>query len=150
MLRLLTAVLLLLTGLAKILSAFGHDFVLQVGDPVLGVSYRVLFLCVGSIEIAVGSFCLFSGREGIKAGLVAWLATTFLLYRLAHIQLGNVEPCKCLGSLTGALGISPDAADQLMKYVLGYLLVWSYGTFIMKMKRGGITDEPPNSLPANQ
>jgi hypothetical protein len=37
------------------------------------------------------------------------------------------RPCGCLGNLTDALHISPVLADDIMKVVLAYLFISSYG-----------------------
>lgn len=121
-----SAVILLLTAAAKFASSFGHDKILLEYDPVLGFQFRTLFWLVASVESGVAVTCFRSGRTWLSTGLVAWLATSFVAYRLAMWKIGYHKPCGCLGNLTGALHISPEAADTIMKVILAYLLVGSY------------------------
>jgi len=84
---------------------------------------------VGGIELVVALVCLVSRRTlAIKAGLIAWLATSFLIYRLGLVWVVYQKPCSCLGNLTDALHISPQIADTAMKIILAYLLIGSYAT----------------------
>lgn len=118
-------VVLLVTGGAKIVSALGQAGILDWYDPVLGISFRLVFWLVGGTEIGVGAVCPLSRRAELGAGLVLWLAIGFVVYRLGLWVVGYQEPCSCLGSLSPALGISAEAADRAMRIVLGYLLAGS-------------------------
>jgi len=40
------------------------------------------------------------------------------------------RPCLCLGNLTTAIHVSPHTADNVMKGVLAYLLIGSYGILL--------------------
>jgi len=122
--------LLLITALAKLVSANGSVRILQASDPVLFLSFRHVFFVVGSIELVVAFVCFFSNHMGLQAGLVAWLATSFLLYRFGLLLVGYQKPCSCagLGNLTDALHISPQTIDIAMKIILAYLLLGSYAT----------------------
>jgi Methylamine utilisation protein MauE len=130
-------VLLLVTGVAKLISGFGDTRALAAPDPLLSLPYRFLFWGVGILEVIVAAVCFFAGRTPLKAGLVAWLATNFLVYRVGQAAVGYDGPCACLGSLTAALHISPHAADNAMRVVLAYLLVGSYTAlfWLWKQKR---------------
>lgn len=116
-------VLLLLTGLAKLWSAMGEARVLGVRDPLFGLTFEQLMLGVGLVEVVVAWVCLVGRRERLSLVLVGWLSGNFALYRLGLWWLGWKGPCGCLGHVTDALGVSPTAADLVMKIVLGYLLV---------------------------
>jgi Methylamine utilisation protein MauE len=121
-------ILLLLTGSAKFVSAFGAARILQEPDPVFSISFRLLFWDIGGIEVAVALVCLCSKRTWLSAGLVAWLATSFVVYRIGLVVVGYHRTCSCMGNLTDALHISPQTADKAMKIILAYLLVGSYAT----------------------
>lgn len=58
--------------------------------------------------------------------LVAWISTDFVAYRLGLCWLGWHRPCSCLGYITDALRISPQAAENIMNVVLAYLFFGSY------------------------
>ena len=117
---------MLLTGIAKIVGAVGSARILQTPDPVLYMSFRKVFLMVGGLEVFVAFICFWSKHLALKAGLVAWLVTNFLLYRLALLLTNYHKPCSCMGNLTDALHISPQTADTAMKIILAYLLIGSY------------------------
>jgi hypothetical protein len=121
-------VILAATGAAKIFSAITGGDVLQAFDPVFGISLRRLFVVVGGIEIVVALVCLLGQRTGFQAGLLLWLAVSFVVYRLGLLLLGNPKFCGCLGTLTGALHISPQVADFAMKVISVYLLLGSCAT----------------------
>ena len=124
----LATVILLFTGAAKFISSTGHGKILLAIDPLTGFQFGDLFRIVGSIEVVIALVCIFSKRTWLPAGLVAWLATSFLAYRIGLVVVGYHKPCSCLGNLTDALHILPQTADTAMKIILGYLLIGSYAT----------------------
>jgi hypothetical protein len=87
-----------------------------------------VFLVVGVLELVVALTCLVGDRLRLQAWLVAWLASSFVIYRVALFLSAYRGPCHCLGNLTDALHISPQTADTAMKIILAYLLIGSYGT----------------------
>ena len=121
-------VLLLGTALAKFVSATGSARILQSPDPLFSIPFRSLFWGVGSIEAVIGLVCFFGRRLAMQAGLVAWLGTNFVVYRLGLLWVGYHRPCPCLGNLTDAIHIPPATANAGMKVILAYLLIGSYGT----------------------
>jgi hypothetical protein len=131
------AIVLLLTAIAKFISSAGHVKILLRFDPLTEFQFRNLFRIAGSIEIAVALACIFSKRAWLSAGLVAWLSTSFLAYRIGLVLLGWHRPCSCLGNLTDALHIPPQTADTAMKIILAYLLIGSYTTlfWLWRQKR---------------
>ena len=129
-------VVLVITGIAKVLSAFGNSKFLAVVDPTFGVTFGKLMLAVGVAEIVIALVCFFSKRQTLALGLVAWLSTSFVIYRLGLLWMGWKKPCSCLGNLTDALHIPPQVADNIMKVVLAYLLIGSYGLLFWQWKRG--------------
>lgn len=121
-------VILVITAVAKCVSSFEQEKILLERDPIVGFQFRTLFLLLGAIESAVAVVCFRSRRMWLSAGLIAWLATSFLAYRLALLKIGYHKPCSCLGNLTDALHLSPYAVDTAMKAILAYLLIGSYAT----------------------
>jgi hypothetical protein len=119
-------IILLLTGLAKLISSFGNARILGLSDPVLNVSFRSEMLIVGIVELVVASVCVFTKLRKISVFLIAWLSTGFLLYRLGLWLIGWNQPCPCMGNLTDILRITPQIADLIMKSILVYLLAGSY------------------------
>lgn len=121
-------VLLLLTGVAKLVSSFGSGGILHTRDPVLGLSFQNLFIIAGCTEVMAASLCFFCKNAFLAAAVVAWLSTSILVYRVGVVWVGYHTPCRCLGTLTDALHIAPQMADILMRIILVYLLIGSYGT----------------------
>jgi hypothetical protein len=139
------ASVLLLTAVAKFISSAGSARILLEHDPVTDFQFNNLFRVVGSIEIAVALACIFSKRIWLPAGLLAWLATAFVAYRLGLVWLGYQRPCHCLGNLTDALHIPPQTADTAMKIILAYLLIGSYATlFWLWRQKRQIPPVPPS------
>jgi len=119
-------ILLTLTALAKLASAFGTAAILHRYDPILRLPYQWVFCLAAAMELAVAGICFSRKNLQVKAGAVAWLATLFLLYRLGLRWANYPALCKCLGNLTDALHISPEVAGGIAKVILAYLLVGSY------------------------
>jgi len=67
------AVVLVITGAAKVWTAFAPTKVLAVADPITGVSFGHLLLAVGVVELVIASICLFAKSQTLKLGLIAWL-----------------------------------------------------------------------------
>ncbi len=93
-------------------------------------------LGIGVAEIVIALICFFSKRQTLALGLVAWISTSFVVYRLGLWWMDWHRPCSCLGNLTDALQISPQVADNIMKVVLVYLLVGSYGLLLLEWQQG--------------
>ena len=125
-----SAILVLLVGIAKIISGLGDAKVLGLPDPIFGVSFRHLFCFVGSIECFIGLNCFRKLNMYVKAFSLAWLATCYAVYRIGLAWVGYFKPCNCLGTLTDVLQISPETADNLMKCMFAYLLIGSYLSLI--------------------
>jgi len=98
-------VILAFTGIAKAWSAFGAARLLTVADPLTGITFGHLMLVVGMVEIVIALFCFFGKSQKVALGLVAWLATNFVVYRFGLWWVGYHKPCSCLGNLTDALHI---------------------------------------------
>lgn len=129
------SVILLVTGTAKILSAITGGQVLQTYDSVFGTPLRDLFWFVGAVEVCIAMICLFGERIDLQAGLVFWIGANFAIYRIGLLWVGGPQFCSCLGTLTGALRLSPAAADSAMKFALAYLLAGSATTLLWLWKR---------------
>jgi hypothetical protein len=105
-------------------------------------------LVVGLAEIVIALVCFFSKRQTLALWLVAWMSTNFLVYRIGLWWMDWHRPCSCLGSLTDALHLSPQVADNIMKVILAYLLAGSYGLLFWqwrinrKVRNGGAVVSP--------
>ena len=128
--------------MAKVWSAFGSVKLLVVPDPVAGIPFRWLLLAVGVLELVVAGLCFFTSKKRLATLLVAWLGTNFLVYRLGLWFIGWHHPCGCMGNLAGMLHLSDHAADNIMKIVLAYLLIGSYGILLWEW-RAALTARAP-------
>ena len=65
---------MLVTGLAKVASAFGNAKSLGVPDPVMGIPFRYFLPVVGIVELFVGVICLVGSRPKLCMGVVAMVS----------------------------------------------------------------------------
>jgi hypothetical protein len=119
------AAILIISGVAKMVSAGGSDRYLQANDPLLGIQFRSLFIIAGSVEIATALFCFFGKHLASKLMCIGCLSVNFMLYRIGLLMIGYKRPCYCLGNLTTAIHVSPYVADIVMRCALGYMMLGS-------------------------
>jgi hypothetical protein len=116
------AVLLLLTALAKGVSAFGSGRILANHDAIFWwFSNRDLLLAVAAVETLVAGLLLSKWPVSVKRGGLLWLCANFLLYRAGLWLTGAPAACKCLGDMAERLGVSDAQASGVMLGILGYL-----------------------------
>jgi hypothetical protein len=127
--------ILAVAGVAKVWTAFSHIKYLVVVDPITGFSYEKLMLLVGLFELVAAGFCLLNTVRRRALGLIAWLATCFLAYRVGYWWIGWRRPCGCMGSLSDALHIDLHTANTAMTIILAYLLIGSYGILFWLWKQ---------------
>lgn len=118
--------LLLVTAVAKVISGLGQARVLASSEPITGFPFRWVLLVVGGIELGIALVCFCSKNLPLQTALIAWLGTSFVVYRLGLLMVGYTGPCYCAGHLTDALQLSPQLVDRLMKGMLAFLLIGSY------------------------
>ena len=128
--------ILLITGLAKLFSTFGNQEILDLIDPIFGISFRHLMIFAGVLELIISLVCFLLPNRNTSVQLIAWLATNFLIYRLGLWLVGWRRPCPCLGSFADALHVSAKMADLLTKTVLFYLLMNSYAIILASYPKG--------------
>jgi len=134
-------VLLLITGVAKVITGFGSANVLALPDPIFKIQFRFVFWIVGGIEIVIAYICFLGKSQWFKIGIIAWLTTCFVFYRVGLHLVYYSKPCSCLGVMTEALGIQPELAASILKAVLCYLLIGSYGLLLFTCKSNKLTLE---------
>lgn len=140
-----SALLLFITGIAKIVSATGSARLLQYSDSILHMPFREIFWAVGAVEVGVALIMFFSNSFLLKYLILSWLSTNFLIYHIGLAWSGGWQKtCPCLGNLTEALHISPHIADSALKIIVTYLLVGSYSTlfWIWRQKRKAACSGP--------
>jgi hypothetical protein len=120
--------ILIIAGSGKIISAMGHVAILNRDDPVFSIQFGHLMVVVGLLELLIGSICFFCKWQVVGYVATAWLVTCILVYRIGLMWIGWHQPCQCLGNFADALHISSQTADTIMKIILAYLLIGSYGS----------------------
>jgi hypothetical protein len=123
-----------LTGIAKLMSVFGHAKLLAIDDPIVGIPFRYLMLLVGCIELILAFVCLYTKKNNLALACIAGLATAFAVYRLGLWWLGWEKSCACMGNLTDALTLPPKLVDSAMIATLLYLLIGSYSLLFISLK----------------
>jgi hypothetical protein len=131
------AFLLLVTGIAKIISIAGKAQILLYPDPIFGISFRLILGIAGAVELCIAFVCFCKMRPELPASLVAWLATSLFAYRFGLNWIHWERPCRCLGNLTDALHFSPETADLIMRVVLSYLFIGSYAILFLLWRQRG-------------
>lgn len=119
------AALLAISAAAKFVSSGGAVRLLDIANPIFGISNRAVLQGVGVLELSIALVCLSAVSQGIKTIMIASLAADFALYRLGLYLLHYTGPCNCLGDLTQRLGISQHTGDLMAKTIICYMAVGS-------------------------
>jgi hypothetical protein len=136
-------VLLGITGFAKLLSICAHARILTMPDPIFDVPFRQLMIVAGVVELLVFVCCWSRMAWKLKAFLVAWLSTIFIVYHLGLWIVHYRGMCPCLGTLTDALRVSPTFANVWLNGIIIYLACGSFGFLTLDgiastVKRNGL------------
>jgi len=141
-----SALILFSTGAIKVATAFGYSPWLTKHDPLFQfLSNRSLFLSVGGLELCVAAYLVLGRGIGAKLGMVLWLSSSFVLYRLGLIWSGVQEPCKCLGSLMDWLPLRQSLLDSGLMFSLIFLFGGSIALVAaqrLRQRRGDLAGVP--------
>jgi hypothetical protein len=134
-----TALLLLaVTALAKILAATAEARILGQPDPLLGlILMRQSMLLAAALEIVVVVLVWRAPTVLRRAGLLLWIGSVFLLYRIGLWWVGFEGSCRCLGNVGDVFGISAETADWIAKGILVYVLVGSAAILLWHPRHWG-------------
>ena len=120
-------VLVLVTsGVAKIVSSLGSAEVLAKADPIFGVANSRVYFWVGIAELGVAAAVAALRSINLRFALIAALSTDFLLYRVGLWWLGKSHPCPCFGNAASWTHLDARTVDSLTAYVLVWLIGSSY------------------------
>jgi len=108
-----TALLLLaVTALAKILAARAEARILGQPDPLLGlILMRQSMLLAAALGVVVVVLVYRAPNVLRRAGLLLWIGSVFLVYRIGLWWVGFEGSCRCLGNMGDVFGISAENAD---------------------------------------
>lgn len=118
-------VLLVLTASAKLLSLGSTAKILSFPDPVFHVQFRYLMAGAGAVELLVAGILFFGRSTRFKLQSTLWLASVFILYRLASLGHPPLSRCPCLGTLNITAFLSPEMTDWILKGMLAYFAAGS-------------------------
>jgi arabinogalactan endo-1,4-beta-galactosidase len=135
--------ILLVTGVAKIVSIFGVARILTANAPSLNISYSHLLVAVGIAEIIIAGVCFVPSLRSQSLLLLAAISTAFLGYRIYLWMNHWPGLCGCMGNLTGQLGIPMQTAQTMMEWILAYLLAGSYGSIFWLRAKDGLARALP-------
>ncbi len=113
----------LITGVAKIASAFGDSEILNRQDPVFSLQYRLFLLWVGSFELVLAMLVIYLRQTRSRLIAVSGVVISILAYRIAKWWVSAETPCACLGTIFDRLRIPPEAIDWISLALLAYLVV---------------------------
>ncbi|HXI70050.1 MAG TPA: hypothetical protein VNN22_06795 [Verrucomicrobiae bacterium] len=122
--------ILLAAAIARFLITAGSAQVLTAPDLLLGIPLRHALLVVGAMEFGVALVCLFGKQVGLQSGLLAWLATNFIVYRIGLFSMDCQPQATCIGSLTDPLHLAHGTTGFIIGLMPYYLLLGSYATMI--------------------
>lgn len=120
-----SALSLVLTACAKLISAFGKAPILDSPDVLFPIRTRLLICLVGTTEIVIAALLLSQIQSRAKIFVLLWLAFSFFLYKTGLFALHAPLPCPCLGTVTASLGIAPKTATIVTDVFLMYYLTGS-------------------------
>lgn len=98
--RIYCALVLLGSGLAKLVSLGGHSATLSQRDYLLYLTNTTIYAVAGTVEVVAVIAMAICSTNRTRAWIVLALAANFLGYRLAAIMAGAPAPCPCMGRAT--------------------------------------------------
>lgn len=130
---LVTAYLLLLAGLAKLLAFRSPAHFLETSDAVLGVKVRTLLLALAVCELSVAAFLTLSNKTSLKLLLTAYCGANFLAYHGALIWMKAPQPCSCLGNFTDWVPLAPRTLSVVL--LGGCVFMFASATVLLILRR---------------
>ncbi len=106
-----------LTGLLKLISAFGHAGILEVADPLFGIQTRSVLSTIGIIEIFIAITLRRLQNKRSALCLASWTWINFLLYRSFLIFTGTGATCPCLGTWVDWLGVRASVVNDTLMVI---------------------------------
>jgi hypothetical protein len=144
-----TSIIIIVAGvISKVAAVLQGDGFLVLKNTVFPFfSNRLVFLVAAGVEAVCVVLMILTRPVPIRAYVILWLASAFIVYRIGVQATGNGRPCGCLGYVGKALGVGDKDMDKAARFALGYMLVGSLGV-IVAGRRG--TCLRPQTETANQ
>jgi DNA-directed RNA polymerase subunit RPC12/RpoP len=118
--------MLLAVAVALFIGSRAEADIILPHDPIFMLSIRHFSWILGGICLVVALFTLAGQPTFLRAMVLAWLATSLAVYRLAILWDGGHGLGGYLGNFAGSFGISVGTAATLAQVTLGYLIFGSY------------------------
>lgn len=134
--------LLLVTAFVKMISAYQPAPYLNLRDPLFEfLTNRQVLAGAAVVELIIVILLLWIRTPSKKLALIAWLASTFFLYRIfvGWVKEPGFVPCPCLGNAAAWLRLSPVQLDWVTKGILVYLLLGSYSLLILHWRQMSVS-----------
>ncbi len=132
------AVLLVVTGAAKIFTAHGEADILSEIDPILMIPFRQLLLAAGIAEVMLALYLWIGNNIRRSGAVLLCVALQLAFYRLGLFLIGYRKPCHCLGEVTQWLGITDRTADSMMKLFLVAMILVGLAAMLAAGQKGGV------------
>ncbi len=110
----LTAGLLLLVGLAKLITLVSGLPLLHANDPVLNVSNKLLFSIAGGMELFTAFYIICGKSITAKSFLCMALIIGIASYRISWVAAGQPAVCPCLGAVNDLLHLSESWLNAIL------------------------------------
>jgi hypothetical protein len=143
------SLILLCLGIAKMLGviypADDQQAYLQLPNPIFQiVSNRVVLFGAAACEMCVGMYGLrFDKSPRSRAGLMLWIASATLMYKVSLVFVGYNGPCGCLVGLTRLIPLNPGRQRWIADIIIAATLVISISILASGfLLRNGITKLP--------
>lgn len=130
--------LLLVTAIAKMISAYRPAPHMYLRDPLFEfLTNRQVLAGAAVVELIIVILLLWVRSPRKKLALIAWLASTFFLYRIfvGWVREPGFVLCPCLGNAAAWLRLSPAQLDWVTKGILVYLLLGSYSLLALHWRQ---------------
>lgn len=128
--------LLLFTGFAKLISAFGGSELLERQDPVIPMQVRHLFILAGALEVAMG-FNLVYGKNNLWKYLpVLLFSCVAMSYRMLVFFAFGGGNCPCLGNVADWIPLSKATINAFLTFTLLMLIFGSSVILRQYWRRG--------------
>ncbi len=121
--------LLFVTAVVKLISVTQETGFLEAQAPLLSfLSNRQLLFVAALLELSVVGYRFFGRDLARSAGLTAWLATVFLVYRVGLWWMSYEGPCSCLGGAADWVPLLREYHEIVTLVIFVYLCVVAYGS----------------------
>jgi len=101
------------------------DFI-PVRDMVLNLQLPALFWILGGMVLLAALLCLFGRQTNLQLGIVLWLATNLIVYRIGLHYMGAKGGVQgYLGEMSDVFGLSTGTMSGLLIAAVWYLVIGS-------------------------